>query len=665
MAITLTLTDRKLDTILPNGTSYKNFADIDIPTSKNRIAEKKKLTLEFSSDTDLSGINFFINPGMFLPVGYVNTITGAGSFFWSYPLPNPIANGLYTCVYQGTGFSEGKNTLVQINVTSNTTFEIHIYFYQIYDIQSYLNPPLALESEALLRDKITSGSQLNVSGSSVYSDINVDGRAYIYCQDSADASNKGWIEVTYNSYKAGFYAQNTHQAAPYFTTPVWALTGTVNGKINIGSTTNVSFQITSPSTVTKVLMWLIRTDQHFPFGVDFLNYYEADFQDIILGGPSGGKISGPYTSPTLLGGGVYEVTFKVIPGQIVAGAKYRFIAVVYEKVGITYEVNSFISDEYLVNTAAPYNGVGLSFIGKLHDYNREFLGNQLTCVIEERMRSKLQINYLANAWKNSILSRLGLVVSNDIRRYLVQVTFQIYEQYLDINLGQIRNIFDERIAYKINATTYTTDANDSATPFLLFGVDNATFAAEWRNRYEQIDCLRTEINGIVNSTKLANQYWGGTAKLIDWQLKFVYDDYVEPFSDTIIFTQAIGVKDYEGDVGGILKIEAQDPAKEDKPFWCPGEEFCLQADLTIGTPSDYNLITNIEVAPGSINTIEESEQWVGAQLPQLGTTKTINQETSFSQSTANKAKWCHQTGLLIINNTYKVSAIAKKFILIP
>ena len=665
MAITLTLNSRKIDTLLPNGSSYKNFPDVDIPTSKNRIGEWKKLTLGYTSDTNLSGINIYINPGLFLPTGFVNTLTGgSGSYYWSYPLPNPIVNALYTCNLLTNG-QDGKNNLVQINVTSALTFEVHIYFYQIYDIETYLNPPFAQESVALLKDKISNGSLLTVSGSSIYTDPTVDGRVYIYAQDSADASNKGWLEITLNGYKAGFYAKDTHEAAPYFTLPIWTLTGTVNGKLNTGSSTNVSFKITSPATVTKVLMWIIRTDLHFPFSVNFLGYYESDFQDIILGGPSGTKISGPYTSPAPLGGGVYESTFKVLPGQIIPGAKYRFIAVVYEKAGPVYETNSFITDEYDVNTAAPYAGVGLSFIGKLDDYNREFTGNQLTCVIEERMRSKLQINYTANAWKNSILARLGLVVPNDIRKYLVQVTFQIYEQYNDPNFGQVRNIFDERIAYKVNATSYTTDGNDIVTPFLTFGVDNATFAAAWRNRYELIDCLRTEINGVVNSTKLANQYWGGTAKYIDWTLLFVYDDYIVPFSDTLVYTQAIGVKDYEADIGGILSIEAQDPDNEDKDFWCPGEEFCLQANLTVLTPTDYNLITNIEVEPGSINTIEESEQWVGAQLPQLTTTKTISQETSFSQTTANKAKWCHNTALLTVNNTYKISAIAKKVIIAP
>lgn len=667
--IGLTLNNRSVKTLLPDGTVYKTWTDSEIANSKNRIGEKKVFEASFTSDTDLSGMNIFINPALFLPIGYVNTITGAGNFFWSYPLPDSAAIGTYPCNYQGTGFNEGKNYYVEVEVVSVMApfqFKVRVYFFQIYDVNTYLNPSSMDESNALLKDRLSNPSQLTVSGSSIYTDVNTDGRMYVYIEKRTDASVKGSMEIKFGDYKAGFYAKDEHQAAPYFSGPVWALTGIVNGKLNTAASTKVVFSITSPVIVSKVVMWIIRTDAHFPLGVNFYDYYEADWNEIMdPGGSNGPKIIGPMSAPEKQGASTtWNSEFYIDPALIVGGAKYRFIAVVYQD-DLAYtdlEVNSFISDEILVNTSVPYTGGGLDFTGFLYDYNREFTGNSLSCVIEERMRSKLQIDFAADKWKNDILDRLGLTVPNDIRKYLTQITFQIYDQVVDINLGVIRNIYDERIAYRVNQTTYTGNNGLSLT----FGTDTANFKADWRNRYEaNTQAIRTEINGILWSSILSNQYWGGTIKKIDWILLFVYDDYAYPFSDTMTFTQALTVADYVGGVGAPLSIEAQTEADEEKDFWCPGDEFCLQASLTEENPSDYSLITNIEPDPGSIYTIEEAEAWAGAQLVQLTSPKIISQEILYSSTSLQKAKWCIDTDELELDTTYKVSALAKKTVFGP
>jgi hypothetical protein len=81
--------------------------------------------------------------------------------------------------------------------------------------------------------------------------------------------------------------------------------------------------------------------------------------------------------------------------------------------------------------------------------------------------------------------------------------------------------------------------------------------------------------------------------------------------------------------------------------------------LNVPNPEEYNLITTIELAPGTISNIEENEEWLGV-LAQLNSLKIASSETAYSESEATFAKFCLNNSLFNLNLQYKISAIAKR-----
>lgn len=665
MGYNLTLIETKLETVSETGgLTQAQWIDAAIANSVNRIGEFKRMYLKFNTDvTNIASTNIYINPGNYLPKSAVNPIIGAGSTFWvCQTAPSPI--GTYICNYQSSLSTPltGKIQAVRVVVVSVTQFIVEIDWIETADNQGFTNPPNYDNHSRLLKDTFINPNELSPSGSSVYSDTNIDFRTYIYLEKAGAPGLFGSIDVNPQfGYKSGFYNLGTHGVAPYFTTPQFIL------KINGASGSSISslqdtvgeFRCDSPVVPSSLLLRIIRSDK-FDDSVQFQANYDMDSKWIDVTESNSTRIIGPFSGPTLVAGSTYKWNFKIDKNSVVNGQKYRLIAIVrYNNFPTNYEVTSFISDELDVNPDVPFDGTGLTFSSRVGDIKTLYAGADLTSTIEERMTSRCTFDFPANQWKNDILARLGLTTSNDPRRYLTEIEFTIYQTYTD-SFGVWKQVYDYRFTSKIGPISYQPKSgifiDDSVS-------DRLVFSANWRNRYESnVVNISTTLNGSpyilgANST----QYWGNKQMYIDWRFKFYYDDYVTPFTDYIVYTQKFFVKDYVADT--VLKIVAQNPPFDSKEFWCAGEEMCLQGEIVdVGTinPADiYRSIVNIDPLPGSIGTIEESELFLAPILGATTTPKIYNQDVDYD-SISGIALFCVDEELLIIGQGYKVSVIAKK-----
>lgn len=673
MATIYNLTQKRsnIKTLLPQSGVYKTWNNvISAINVKNRIGELKRLEFEVVSDVALNSANVYLNPALFVANGIIGPTGGAGSHYWSYPLPAILTPGnVFTCALSTTGTSDVdliRNFSIKITIINDFNIKIVFDYAQIYDTDGYLDFNNESNHDKLLKDKKNAPAELTVAGSSVYNSVKRDARLYMYVEKQGSPLDNGFVSLKVIDYTAGFYNHNQLQAPPYFTNPNWILERGAVIKTNLSNVidTDVTFKVDSPSTVSKVVMWLIRTDKFDNF-VDFQFNYEYDLQEIETSSTSSTAISAPMTSPVLDSGATFKVTFKIKASLLTYNAKYRMIAIVYRKEGEddgNYDANSFISEEIVVNEIPCYYGNGIDFFGRLSDYNREFDGNRLECVIEERLRSKLQMEYPLDKWKNDIFNRLGLVVPNDLRKYLSEITVEIYEEHNDVLLGTVRNIYDLKTAVKSGPLTYTVPSGMT----LSFATNECEFWYDFRNRYESGTLnLQTLVNGINVTPQMDNQYWGGKSLILDWKLKFNYFDYFAPFSDEIIFRQFLDIKDY-GQIAILNQIpEGGSDLDLEKTTFCQGDLMCLFGIVTptdSSDPEDYRLIVNIEKAPGNILTIEEAEAWVGSELTQLTTDKIYAEEVQYGTTLENSARFCVNTNKLLLNSQYKISVLAKKFV---
>jgi hypothetical protein len=656
--IILTKTAVLLETLAPNGSTIASWTNANVQFSVNKIGERKRISFTLDSSYPLNNVNIFVNWALFAPLGFIHSFVDVPFINWSFGIPGAFVNGtVYDMFYyiSSTLNSEaGKNFKATLTINNGNSLTIALEYYQTYDVNGYINPNADNNHARFLKDKITNPLELTVgssssSGANIYNNAAYDGRIYVFAQNSLNPDDKGHAEFKFGAYKAGFYGQGLQGSTPYFVNAAfeYSYNGSVTTGFHNSGYTDVKFKVTSGAAVSKLIVRIIRTDTNNNT-VDFLTNYENESK-VIEVGMADGKLAGPVTITN--SGSTYTFNFRVNNNLLNIAGRYMLIATAYD-LSSGVEVDSFGTISVGIIAANPYTGNGIDFDARLSDYNREFSGDDLECVIEERMRSNLFMDFTNDKFKNDIFNRLGLTIPNDIRRYLTQIDFTIYEEYVDTYLGNVRNIFDYRTSTKISAVSYSTGGIN-----LSFNNGYAEFSADWRNRYEgAINCQQTLVNNLNFVPLQSTQDWSGKNLIVEWKLKLFYDDYAAPFTDVLYYKQKINVKGYES----IIQITSQIPADEDKTFWCTDDFMCLKA--TLGDPMlvDYKLINTIEPAPGNILTIEEAESWTGAILPQLSTPKIYNQEEDYGQTSPSVAKFCINTSELLVNS-YKISAMAKKF----
>lgn len=652
----ITCTSRKLYTLLPNGTELNELIYPD-DWKLNRIGEYKKFVLDFTSTQDLANTIIYFNPALCISPVVVPFTTGSLPVEgYSYVVDPAATVGDFAMTpFVNTPFTTdlAKNWDVQIHIGYGNDFKITIKYFQNEDRNGYLSTVSQINHDKLLKDKIGSTLELDVSGTSVYTNPEQFPRFYIYQVDLVDNTKKSFFIVTTAFYKAGFYNKNHHETTPYFTNPIWALSDTAGGRstLNTLENTKLDFYIDSATVPTNFIAWMIRTDKNDNI-VDFKTNYEASFAHITTDAGSGtidNKIRKPSTALTIDSGTTYKGSFYIDKDLITLGATYRFISIAYDLEGD--HVNSFISEEF--TTAIPsFNGLGYSFVAKLRDYFNDYYGNNLTCIVEERMQSIININYDYFGFSDDILHRLGLVVPNDIRRYLTKVTVEIYE---DASV-QLRHYLQRSIAYKTGPTTYMTPDGME----LNFTTANLEIKYPWRNRYEtSIPNIESTFNGIIISPA-SNQNWGTRTLKVRTKLELFYDDYAVPFTDELVFMQVIKPKTYDTQGFAIYSnAGGKDAPVLATDYFCPDDANCFNAVFSNGSYAQYRLLTTIEKNPGTISMIEENEEMLGV-LAQSDTNKFSSQESAYGETVATKAAFCIDGTKFVYDTFYKLSAMAKK-----
>lgn len=661
MAMNINYIDFKVAVLLPNGTEYiKDYvSSVPFPT----IGEKKRAIMSFTTDYNMANVNLWIKFALFNQgIFSVSPSIAKSPMDYAITFPPTITAGTYPIAFicpSGLNSNVQQNAEANLIIVDSTHFRIEFDFYQIYDELSYQNTSIHDNHSKLLKDCSVAPSELVISSNKNCYNSNLSR----LCTTFRFEKGTDFSDISMSSvWNSSFYNKNPINNSPYFNTPVWTLERTIPvTNLSTITNTNVKFNINGATAVTKILGWIIRTD-NFDNTVFMFDNYEADFKDIISTNPDlNDKIIAPIVDISLLSGSTYEVQYTIDASKLVGGAKYRLIAIVYDNVGL--KSNSFISDEYIVDHVPCFDGEGFNLAATLSDYQTEFTGNDLECVIEERMKSTISLDFTSDKWKNDILTRLGLTTSNDIRRYLTEVSVSIFDENHVTGIGVIRNLYDLKVSSKYGLLSYSTQPGltlDFTT------VDKPVFTYEWRNRFENtVDCLQTTIDNTTNVIPVyGKQYWGGKTLKIKWKLKFYYDDYILPFEDSIEIFQQIRVKNYDSDVS----IEYND-GNGIRGSWnkaitnvCQGEEFCMGIVLNNNTLTNMKAIINIHPSGSGLNAINEAEAWVGDELPQMLSPIFSSGDEDFSTIyTKLAAKFCIDTSKLSVNS-YQVSGIAKKVV---
>lgn len=659
MAMNINYIDFKVAVLLPNGTEYiKDYvSSVPFPT----IGEKKRAIMSFTTDYNMANVNLWIKFALFNQgIFSVSPSIAKSPMDYAITFPPTITAGTYPIAFicpSGLNSNVQQNAEANLIIVDSTHFRIEFDFYQIYDELSYQNTSIQDNHSKLLKDCSVAPSELVISSNKNCYNSNLSK----LCTTFRFEKGTDFSDISMSSvWNSSFYNKNPINNSPYFNTPVWTLERTTPvTNLSTITNTNVKFNINGATAVTKILGWIIRTD-NFDNTVFMFDNYEADFKDIISTNPNlNDKIIAPIVDISLLSGSTYEVQYTIDASKLVGGAKYRLIAIVYDNVGL--KSNSFISDEYIVDHVPCFDGAGFNLIGSLSDYDREFTGSDLECVIEERIKSKIYFDYTDNQWADDILDRLGITTSNDFRRYLTKVKFDIYDENNVVGLGVVINYYISETSNKYGINSYTS-VNGMNLDFT--NIDEPIFSFDWRNRFENnIDCLLTTIDNVPVTPVQAKQYWGGKTLKVRWQLFFYYDDYATPFEDIIEMFQQIRVLDY-----GNMKV-LHDNVDGIRSNWnatancCQGDEFCMGGVLDNSLDAiNRRLIVNICPNLASVNNLEEAEAWVGDELPQMTTMSITNEDIDYTTIYTKKAaRFCIDTSKLSVNS-YKISAMAKKYV---
>lgn len=657
--ITITENAQRVKTVLPNGNIIRSeVLPVAIADQRNAIGEKKRWEIDFTTDASLFKTTLYINPALFVSLGAVINFSPPGYNYYTVYVPE---GGSIGAIYEAalvTGIPTPKllkNYRVAVRVTGNFTFTVTVEFYMTYDANGFLDTTFQDNVSRFLKDIKTNPVELEASDpDSVYTSS--DRAAKVFVMQQKYNGDNGYI-VSQTAFKGIFYGAGNITNGSF----VMKRGGVVVDELSSSDDTDVEFYIDSPNGVENVVVWLLRTSTN-DASQDFIQNYAGDWKQIFAGNSDGSKIIGPYTNPQIVDAdsNTYRSTFKINASALTIGETYRLIGMAYEPQAMAvFEVGIGIGDPVDVADSPCFDGTGFNLEGIMSDYNIAWSGNDVEACIEERMQSVIQMSFTGDKWKDYLLSRLGLVGTNDIRRYLTQITCTIYREFTDSSSNLVRHIYATGTMSKTSPLTYSNTSNISSS-FPNNGTAEFTF--DWRNRYESGTLnLQSLING-VNVTPFDNQYWGGKTFKVEWEFKFFYDDYFAPFTDIVRFGQQLRVKDYvTSPTMELLQTSGDNPESVDV---CFGSNLCLKAgspDLDfdgIGD-NDFKLISTIEPAPGNVSVIEEAEDWVGNELPQLTTDKIYDQEEDFGETEAGYAKFCVNTTKLTLNLPYKITAMAK------
>lgn len=635
----------------------------------NSMSERKRLTATFEHTPDeygatgmtLPGANLFVNFSLFLQNGSVWTEpAGPPNSGFNVILPTLPSSTVMTWYSNANSFPEScRNWSCSVILNSSTNFTLIFTYYNSFDEYSYLSNSTKNNEWRWLSEKV---SQLNFNqyADSFYHSSK-DIRVMTYLSKTGLTSEKYEVLLYTgqgNTYDTAMTLEDSDN------NPLLALS-------TIHDTEVVAFFGGSMTNVVEYFYAKIIKLANDP-NLDFQDNYDYDENWIDASNTGDNTFIGPFT--VTFDTDHYELTFKIDHSLLVQGSKYRIIVLAYDEgtgsPSYTGAVNYLAISAVLPTTnvvaycdtdCSPGPQVTLDFAGSISDINQTFSGNELTVAIEERLRSQLIIDYSSDKWKDNLECRFPpgsldeFSATNDIRKYLSAVTWEIYTEYEDANLGgTIRNVLGSSIMQR---SSISVALGAYVTNGIVFDFDTV---AEQLTMYMDFRC-RDEVNTPCDSTTLDgspffpvqdNQYWGGKDIFIDWTVFFYYNDFPTPFIDKLVFTQKLHVENYSESV--MITQQA------DKVFVCPGETVCYDASILYASPEEYFLINTLEPVDSSGNgngLITEGEEFVPAVLAQQTTPVFFDQDEKY---VGGDAQFCFNPATLIPGQEYKLTAMAKK-----
>jgi hypothetical protein len=621
--------------------------DSAAPFDVNSIGEKKKFTMSCS----LTGPDFSVGSGQeirFVPGLFIEKYTSA-----PYSTPNPLPcykwfiPTAYTTGVKFTGTlisslgppsdNRIRNLIVQLEVFDDTHFAIYLTFFMTQDMGQYL-PSSAVNRDRFLRSHVSDTTELPTSpiATSVYGS-SADRALGVYLRITALLDGATYSNEYQYDFSAGWYGREAGDVASIFNTPLW---GNTVGGVQVSSFSTIAnntfrFRVTVGGglTASMMCMYLVRTDQSNN-SITFDSNYQLTPLAVTLS-----NIGVNYTG-----------TVTITPAMLTLGASYRVLAIAYSAVGP--RVTSYISLPWVADSVVPWDGTGAAITSTWRDYHSDYPGGTMSATIEERMRLTVAMDYSSDAFKNNIITRLGITGTNDIRRYLTSVRFRIYERRTD-QAGTLY-VTDRKDVVYDTTITRQLDGSYNTLNGLQFsgGLDTCFAQLDFRNRYEShLQNMYTLYDDVAQPVPLSTQDWGARTFFVEAIFDLYYHDAPTPFTDRLVVENKLHVNDYYNLVEFTLTPDAVEA--------CTTDDVCFEATFAGAVTEEYKLITTLELAPGQVALIGENDTYTYGMLPQLTVPAFFNQEEDFGTTDAMIAKFCIDCDVLS-PGTYKIAAIAKR-----
>jgi hypothetical protein len=666
----ITLTSSSIKTVDNNGNEIDLISQSGssvLTGGMNVVTERKRLKARFSISADdydshvtLAGQKIFVNIALFIQESIASVLQPSPhSTGWCLQVPSDISPSESPTALRMGFYSNNnpypeavRNLNAWFYYYADNDFQIEIEYYNCFDENDYLNNIVKNNQWRFISEYWNENNTKEID-QSVFN-VAKEIRLLVHIENpptELDRSNGKFDQAetiiyrdTVDKYSSRIEVNNPD--------------GEAITHISTAIDTDVVVKIYTDQTLDTFYAKLIKI-QNDP-AYNFIDNYDLQENKIDSGNLTYNVFKGPFSVDAAgYDDPHYDLTFKIDHSYIEEGVNYRLIISAYDlSGGIRSAIG--VSGQYVGRSVVSYCDAicptsvdepsGLLITPTLIDMHQEYTGNSLTCAIEERMRTKVIVDFSDDRWKRHIDCRRGLtgetVTSNDIRKYLAGVNLEFYTEYTDTTLGgTVRNILDSQFIQRISTNNYQS-AGINFT-FDMVG-ETLTMYYDFRNRNDTNQFpIYSFLNGNPYLPIQGDQYWGGKTIYIKWQLVFYYSDFTLPYYDNLNIMQRINVRDYSNDVT-IDNINTD--------IFCDSGLFCMKGKILFSIPEDYKLFVTQQIVDSA--TISEAEGFVPDEFPQL-----TDPSISFTNTdyTGTDAIFCIDGSKLTINNKYKFSVFAKKW----
>jgi len=358
-------------------------------------------------------------------------------------------------------------------------------------------------------------------------------------------------------YSSRWYNSNVF-ALPPITLKNLSVDLTIGGNpvAGIGSidNTRVDFSLESIAVNPRAWVYLIRTDT-VDASQNWQGNYAGAYAALVtqLAGPL--TLPAPYDSrivglPSIIGPstalapsapGEVAGSFTIDSTEILAGAKYRLVFVVFhDEPAFTTDSYSFISDEFETYNLAQPCPIGLE--GRIKDYRTEHPDILLNAAPYERLR--FETDWAAAPFE-------ACRPSQSVQQNATQISVSIYEE-----AGTTRHVFADYLAMKTNVTNMqSTEGSlravwDPALETWFAGLD---LRVRWEDNLPNLYDLDTLTN--TQNPPTQTQDWAGRVLWVQWS--FLLKNGVN--EDEFIFRQKIEVTSVDSCFNWELRDSAGNP----------------------------------------------------------------------------------------------------------